>query len=773
MNVTTSGLQLKTRRRWVADAVELISSMRFAISLLVLIAIASVIGTVLKQNEPVPNYVNQFGPFWFEIFNKLGLYTVYSTWWFLLIMAFLVVSTTLCIMRNTPKMLRDMRNWRENVREQSLRNFHHKAEWTSAAPVATFAPHLAQRIAAGGYKSIIVDKENGTLIAAKRGAANKWGYIFAHSAIVIICIGGLRDSGLPVRFQQWFNGKIAFAGSGVIADIPPQHRLSVANPSFRANTFIPEGGTSNTAMIPQQDGILVQELPFSIHLKKFTVEHYSTGMPKFFASDVIVRDNETGKTFPATIKVNEPLIYKGIAVYQSSFDDGGSKLKLVGYPMGGAKHDSFSLAGEVGGTTPLRKEAGAEYTIEWTGFRAFNVENMAQSGQDVRAVDTSKTVNEKFSAGLNKQLGSAAKKPLDKDLKNVGPSLQYKLRDKTGQAREYHNYMQPIQIEGDDVFLTGMRDTPSGEFRYLRIPADDNHSVEEWMRLRAALYNPELRALAAQRYAQRAMPDSKQNAANLREPLQRSALRGMEIFAGNEGEAGYLAVSKFLEQVPAAEQEKAAEIFMKILHGSLWELWQVAREKDGRKPIAGEAKHERFLQLAINAMSDASFYGAPVYLQLKEFEEVKASVLQVTRSPGKNVVYLGCLLLTLGVFAMFYIRERRLWIWLKPEADGRTHALMAMSTQRRTLDDGCPRCIGTVGNRAVWRNLGCRKQQVLSEVCLVEPVGHTVDEYAVLPVDPVLLGGIDLQVGFRWLGRQQAFLGGRGVGFCRHAGALV
>jgi cytochrome c biogenesis protein len=40
----------------------------------------------------------------------------------------------------------------------------------------------------------------------------------------------------------------------------------------------------------------------------------------------------------------------------------------------------------------------------------------------------------------------------------------------------------------------------------------------------------------------------------------------------------------------------------------------------------------------------------------------------------------------LGVFAMFYIRERRLWIWIKDGANGASDALMAMSTQRKTLD---------------------------------------------------------------------------------------
>lgn len=686
MSVSTSGLQLKTQRRWLAETVELISSMRFAISLLTLIAIASVIGTVLKQNEPMSNYVNQFGPFWFEVFNKLGLYTVYSTWWFLLIMAFLVLSTSLCIVRNTPKMLKDMRSWRENIREQSLRNFHHKAEWSSAMPLSALTQQLAQRIVAGGYKVKVVEKGDGRMIAAKRGAANKWGYIFAHSAIVIICIGGLLDSDLPIRFQQWFGGKTPFAGDGVISAIPAQHRLGVGNPTFRGHTFIPEGTTSNTARIPQQTGILIQELPFSIELKKFIIEHYSNGMPKLFASEVVVHDSETGKTFDAIIKVNEPLIYKGIAVYQSSFDDGGSKLKLTGYPMTGAQNAPFLLSGEVGGSTPLGRNHGGEYTVEWSNFRPFNVENMAQSGQDVRAVDANKSFNEKLSVGLDKQLGSAAKNANSKELKNVGPSVQYKLRDKTGQAREYHNYMQPIQFDDAYVFLAGMRDSPSEEFRYLRIPADDNDSVEEWMRLRAAVFDPQLRLQAAKRFSMHAMPDAKQNAAGLREQLQQSAARGLEIFAGNEKEAGYFAISTFLEKLPSAEQENAAEIFMKILNGSMWELWQVAREKDGLPAFTADEKHGRFLQVAINAISDASLYGAPVYLQLKEFEEVKASVLQVTRSPGKNVVYLGCLLLTLGVFAMFYIRERRLWIWLKPDADGRTHALMAVSTQRKTLD---------------------------------------------------------------------------------------
>ena len=74
--------------------------------------------------------------------------------------------------------------------------------------------------------------------------------------------------------------------------------------------------------------------------------------------------------------------------------------------------------------------------------------------------------------------------------------------------------------------------------------------------------------------------------------------------------------------------------------------------------------------LAVLALSDVNAYPAPLALQLQDFTQVQASVFQVARAPGKNVVYLGCLLLILGVFAMLYVRERRLWIWLAPQAEG-------------------------------------------------------------------------------------------------------
>ena len=85
------------------------------------------------------------------------------------------------------------------------------------------------------------------------------------------------------------------------------------------------------------------------------------------------------------------------------------------------------------------------------------------------------------------------------------------------------------------------------------------------------------------------------------------------------------------------------------------------------------------------ALSDAFAYPAPMAFELKDFTQVQASVFQVTRSPGRYIVYFGCALLILGVFAMLYVRERRLWVWLGAAGDG-AHARMALSSNRKLMD---------------------------------------------------------------------------------------
>ena len=60
--------------------------------------------------------------------------------------------------------------------------------------------------------------------------------------------------------------------------------------------------------------MLVQPLPFEIELKKFVVEYYETGMPKRFASDIVIHDPREKVAKPFTIEVNHPVEHRGIRV---------------------------------------------------------------------------------------------------------------------------------------------------------------------------------------------------------------------------------------------------------------------------------------------------------------------------------------------------------------------------------------------------------------------------------------------------------------------------
>ncbi len=649
--------------------------MRFAVSLLMFICVASLVGTVLQQNRSSNNYIDQFGPFWFEVFDKFSIWHVYNSWWFLLIMGFLVVSTSVCLIRNAPKMLRDARSFREHVREGSLRAFPHRVETTEPTGVPQTVTGLKALLGRMGYAVRVREAQDGVLLAAKKGSANRLGYVFAHAAMVIICIGGLLDSELPVRLQVMFGGKQPIVENMLISEVPESGRLSVNNPSFRASVLVPEGGQASTAVVMVGDGALVQPMPFTLKLKKFIVDYYSTGMPSRFASEVEVTDPDTGKTFDSTIEVNEPLRFKGMTVYQSSFDDGGSTVVLKGYPLVGVNDATFSVDGTVGKTSELTAQTAKgprSMGIEVTAMRPINVEDLTRG--DPKGADQS------FAEHVASVAGSAAGKK-NENLRNVGPSVEYKLIDDAGQAHEFQNYMLPVELDGAAVFLAGVRNNAGEPFRYLRIPADDDSSIAEFMRLRATLADPAARKEAARRFAERNSPSGAD-----RQPLETAAERALDTFAAG----GLQAVAAFLQaNTPAADLERAADVVIRLIGASMNELRAIARERAGQQPVAVDGPEgERaavWSRLAVAALSDLTVYPAPVFLSLADFNHVQASVFQVSRTPGKNTVYLGSLLLVLGVFSMFYIRDRRVWIWVKPQ-DGGSSVLAAMTSQKRTLD---------------------------------------------------------------------------------------
>jgi len=619
--------------------------MRFAVSMLTIVGIASVIGTVLKQNEPYPNYMVQFGQFWFEFFERLGLYDVYHSIWFLVILLFLVISTSLCIYRNSPLMLRELRAFRENATEKSLRSFSHQNEYTLASGTDEAEARLAKFLSARGFRSKQVTHQDGSrLIAAKAGSYQRLGYIFTHSAIVIICVGGLLDGNVPLKVQEMLGQKKIETLDIPPSQVPDESRLSSRNLSFRGNMSLPEGGQANVAYLRVRDGYLVQELPFTVELKDFRIEHYATGQPKSFESDLVIIDRQLNKTFQHTIKVNHPLTYKGITIYQSDFQDGGSQLSFNAWHLLNNQAKPTPLNGTVFQDLTVDEGENA-LKVEFNDFRLFNILNLSPDGKG---------------------------KP-----RNVGPSVTFKVRDAAGQAREYTNYMQPLRLDGRAYFVSGMRATQQEDFKYLRIPADADFGIEGFMALRAVMFDEQAYSEIARQLAGQAL--SSPSDTEIRKNFERSVVRLLELFS----KGGYTAIAAEIEQtIPEAEREKAAQTYIKIIHAAAFEAYKMSLERTGKKLVLDESA-EVFMRDSLNALSDLFFYEAPFYLQLASFEHREASGLQLTRSPGKNLVYFGSLLLVLGIFAMIYIRERRIWLLIKPNE---RKVLFAMSANRKNRD---------------------------------------------------------------------------------------
>ena len=222
-----------------------------------------------------------------------------------------------------------------------------------------------------------------------------------------------------------------------------------------------------------------------------------------------------------------------------------------------------------------------------------------------------------------------------------------------------------------------MRETPAAPFRFMRIPLDDDGKPDSWFVIRRLLLDKSRHAEIASRFTATALGQDASE--TVRGRLRETAQKTLELFAIG----GFESLGKFIEStVPAAERDKAADVFIKILEGSAWEAWKMARSSASQPALELNQKHGRLLRDTLNATSDSLHYGAPVYFQLASFEEVRATVLQVTRSPGKPIVYLGSLLLVLGVFAMLYIRERRLFVLIKHSGE----ALVAFSANRKSMD---------------------------------------------------------------------------------------
>ena len=361
-------------------------------------------------------------------------------------------------------------------------------------------------------------------------------------------------------------------------------------------------------------------------------------MPKSFESDLIIRDDLLEKPIEQTISVNHPLIYRGYAMYQASFGDGGSTLSLIARPFHSKKIQKLDIKLSVKEKRTINTAVG-KYTLELDDFKMFNI--FPNSKED--------------------------KKLTGKRFKNFGPSFTFKMRDPSGAAKEYHNYMLPVTQNNRRYFLTGMRSTVAEPFRYLHIPADKNDSLNRFMAFHALLHDQ----AAVKRIAQESVQSTMADAQIMDKKLQSDVVKSMMSLLTLFNQGGYVAIEQDIKRkVPEERRVKVAEAYVKILQNLLQNAFLDLLKQEGVKVKEGVSDEDSFFfEDAISAYAGIGAYGSPVFIQLADFKQRESSGIQITRHPGQNIFYLGCLMLIVGIFMMFYISYQRVWIILKPEDD--------------------------------------------------------------------------------------------------------
>jgi len=316
------------------------ASMPLAIVLLMVLAIASMIGTVLLQNQEQADYLTQFGPVWYWVFRSLGLFDMYHAWWFIGLLGFLMVSLSFCLWHNVPRMLKEMRSRKITLAEHAWKRMQHTHALTVPDQEMGAAVEKIEKIE--GWKWASSKEEGRTYLRGDKGRYHKWGYILVHSALLVVLVGGW----MSVQF------------------------------GFRGNMAVPEGGKESQISYVKGTGTESLNMPFEVRCNSFEINFFPTGAPKEFRSNLTILD-QGKEVLTSDIIVNEPLYYKGVRIYQASFGDGGSKVGLKLFRLDGSKRIDVAK-GEVYKTYT---DAESGVSMEITDFKPFNVENMGAPGE--------------------------------------------------------------------------------------------------------------------------------------------------------------------------------------------------------------------------------------------------------------------------------------------------------------------------------------------------------------------------------------------------------
>ncbi|MCF8056593.1 MAG: cytochrome c biogenesis protein ResB [Desulfocapsa sp.] len=258
------------------------SSVKLALFTLFLLAITSIIGTVIPQKESFSYYVQNYSESAAKVFHVLSIPDMYSSWWFLGLLTLLVVNLIVCSFNRFPGVWKQIKADNLETPLTRLSKMRLKDKWVANTSEETLATELTQSLAGKGWKTEQRQRDDSLLLFAQKGAISRTGVYIVHASIIVIFIGAL------------------------IGELY----------GFKGSVMLPETKTTDT--IYAYDTQEPIPLGFEVRCDRFDLEMYATGMPKAYRSHLTILEN--GKvTFEKNILVNDPLTYKGLTFYQSSY----------------------------------------------------------------------------------------------------------------------------------------------------------------------------------------------------------------------------------------------------------------------------------------------------------------------------------------------------------------------------------------------------------------------------------------------------------------------
>ena len=278
-------------------------SVKLAIFTLIILAIASIFGTIVEQNQPPEKYHQIYEDWAFALMNRINLFDMYHSWWFLALLVLFTVNLTCCTIDRFPKMLRVVRNPRTKLDGSLEKTLSLSDRWKKKGTLSDWAAKYSLALSASFAKPKVTEEGGEVHLYAETGVASRFGVYVTHLSIIIIFIGAILGNVL----------------------------------GFKSYVNIPDG--EEVSHLDARGGKEHINLPFSVRNNRFWLETYPNGQPKKYASDlsVIVSGREVLRK---TITVNDPLQYKGIWFYQSSYGQAGGTTALVsvrrsdGSPLG-------------------------------------------------------------------------------------------------------------------------------------------------------------------------------------------------------------------------------------------------------------------------------------------------------------------------------------------------------------------------------------------------------------------------------------------------------